>query len=651
LIEAAHWTRIRWEFSDEACGQVWKFNSLLILLAGVLVYLDGNPYRALPNLLTWLPPLLLPMQFVQDFGMSRSLPLNTFSFLAKQRRLRNLRLGLTETIVHIHFGNVYFVATLIAATLGNRADGESFWFLPCIIVLTGWMLLSTSRTRPLALVAALAFAGAIAVAGQFALISLDDWVGNRGTTRSRFDPRSVSTMIGRTGTVDLSPEIIWRLRSQNHIVPPKLLRTGSYNFYRTGIWSVQPSKDKEFNEFSSRIFQGIPYTILTTDPDEDTQLSSTSPKLPRFTLRGAAFEETPLPLPGDVASLHDFELDGIEGNDFGTIRIFPKQSIIEGTVLWKSTTNPETPPTAEDLAVPSQETQTARGLLASLRIGKEDPEIPLPQKLEILRGWFQENFVYSRSLTIAPSSHVSSNPSAITQFLTTVRSGHCEYFASAAVLMLREAGIPARYAVGYSVVELDRRNQEYILRGTHGHAWCRVWDKRSARWIDFDATPTVWIGGATPPATFAQRFSDSLKRIREDFFLWRNQPGNRIAASVVMISIGLAVAAFVAQRLWKSRRRIESAARIPGYEGPLVRTPLHDLEISARKKLGHRPMGKPFGEWLADLRPALADPEQLDEAIALHQRLRFDPDPEEEPRRDRLAELASRLEKEIRRTS
>ncbi len=649
LIEAAHWTKVRWEFSEQARGQVWKSNSLLILLAGVLVYLDGNPYRALPSLLTWMPPLLLPMQFLQAYGMSRSLPLNTFSFLAKQRRRRNLRLGLVETVVHIHFGNVYFVATLIAATLGSRADGESVWFLPGIIVLTGWILLSASRTRLLALVVALACAGAIAVAGQFALVSLEDWVGNRGTPRSGFNPRSVFTMIGKIGTVELSPEIVWRLTPQKRTVAPKLLRTGSYNLYRTGIWSVQPNKGKEFNEFSSRLFQEIPYTILTSEPDETTQLASISVKLPRFSLRGAAVGQTPLPLPGDVASLHGFELDGIEGNDFGTIRIFPKQSIIEGTVLWKSATHPETPPSAADLVVPSQESVTARGLLAGLRIGKGDPQIPLSQKFETLRGWFQDNFVYSRSLTIAPSSHVSLNPSAITQFLTTVRSGHCEYFASAAVLMLREAGIPARYAVGYCVVEFDQKNQEYILRGTHGHAWCRAWDKASARWIDFDATPTVWVGGATPPATFNQRFRDSLKRIREDFYLWRNRPSNRLAASVTMISIGLAVTVFVVRRLWKSRRRIGPVVRASGYAGTPARTPLHALEATARRKLGLRPAGKPYGEWLADLRPSLTDPNKLDEAISLHQRLRFDPVPTEEVWHARLVELTGQLEKEIRR--
>ena len=112
--------------------RAWQFTTIGIGLAGVLIFLDETPYMALPNLLTWLPPLLLPMQFIQSFGLRDSLPLSTFSFLAKHRRKRNLRLGLTEETIRINFGNVYFVTTLIASTLGNQANSwpYSLRFLP-----------------------------------------------------------------------------------------------------------------------------------------------------------------------------------------------------------------------------------------------------------------------------------------------------------------------------------------------------------------------------------------------------------------------------------------------------------------------------------------------------------------------------------------
>ena len=67
-------------------------------------------------------------------------------------------------------------------------------------------------------------------------------------------------------------------------------------------------------------------------------------------------QETPLPLPGDAAGVSDFDLDGIQCNSFGTVRVFPKQSVIDGTVYWQGGTFPESPPLPnEDLKIPLAE--------------------------------------------------------------------------------------------------------------------------------------------------------------------------------------------------------------------------------------------------------------------------------------------------------
>ncbi|HLP76206.1 MAG TPA: hypothetical protein VK327_04745, partial [Candidatus Paceibacterota bacterium] len=128
VVEARHWTRIRWDFDDDACGKVWQFNSIIIVLAAVLIWLDGDRYKALPNTLSWLPALLMPMQFVQSYGLRDTLPLSIFSFLAKHRRERNRRLGLIEDVTSFHFGNFLFATTLVAASVGTKAD--TWLFLP-----------------------------------------------------------------------------------------------------------------------------------------------------------------------------------------------------------------------------------------------------------------------------------------------------------------------------------------------------------------------------------------------------------------------------------------------------------------------------------------------------------------------------------------
>lgn len=646
IVELAHWAKFRWEFNEETSGRAWQFTTVGIALAAVLIYLDESPYTALPKLLTWMPPLLLPMQFIQSYGMNPSLPLNTFSFLAKRRRRRNLRLGLTESIIHINFGNVYFAATLVASTLGERSS--SILFLPGIIILTGWILLAASRSRPFALVVALSVAGGIAVAGQKGLQSLDGWYGS-SEPRSQFNPNNVSTLIGRPGPVQQSRDIVWRIKPVADKGPPRLLRTAGYNSYRMGKWVNKPLINTEFNDLDNRLADGEPHYLLTQAASEQEQIRATRKSLPRFNLRGAAFAETPLPIPGDAASLRDFELDGIERNPFGTVRVYPKKSVIDGTILWQGDLNTEDPPMgAQDLDVPRPERSALREVLRDLKL---DERATLEEKLGALRAWFQREFKYSRQLTILENSRLSTSPTAIGQFLGPVKSGHCEYFATATALLLRQAGIPARYATGYAVLERDIERGEFVIRGTHGHAWVRVWDEARGKWTDFDTTPGDLLAALSEqPPHFTQRFTDALLRVREDFFLWRNRSANRNAASLVMASIGLGVAGFILRRLWRSRRRLEKKAAREAFTGPVSSTPLNALEKHAEKRLGLRPPGQPFGSWLLRLRPLLPDSSALDEAVALHQRLRFDPLPQQATQHQRLAELASRLESALRRS-
>ena len=79
-------------------------------------------------------------------------------------------------------------------------------------------------------------------------------------------------------------------------------------------------------------------------------------------------------------------------------------------------------------------------------------------------------------------------------FLFERGRGFCVHFASAAVLLYRMNGFPARYAEGYAVpasaFSLDE-NGEYAARidGTMGHAWCQVYDGDSGEWINMEHTP------------------------------------------------------------------------------------------------------------------------------------------------------------------
>ncbi len=637
VVEGFRLLKIRWDFDDDACALAWKLTTLAIVFTGVLIFLDGSPHQATHKLLTWLPLLMLAMQFVQSMGVRDSMPLITFSFLAKQRRLRNIRLGLTEEMIQLNFGNVYFVAILVAATLGSRSG--SWFFLPGIIVLSGWILLSATRSRPLSLLIALTFAGGLAVGGQIGLEKLNNWVTNRGPSRDPgFDPDAVTTNIGRPGTIIQSPDIVWRIRPETGSSPPRLLRTASYNTYGSSTWVINPTNAKTFNDLDTVSANDEPSYIVEQYPGSSDPLLAVRKSLPRFEMRGAALADSPLPLPGNVSSLADFQLDGIEHNALGTTRLAPKQAVIDGIIAWKGDSHAEFRPYPEDKIVPHLEHDALRDILAELKF---DSLPDLKSRLNALDLFFQSNFRYTRELTISSSPHVSKRPTAITQFLTTVRAGHCEYFAAATTLLLREADIPARYTTGFAVAERDVKRGEFVIRGTHGHAWCRVWDEQNQTWIDFDTTPAVWIPAVAKINSPMQAFNDSVKRWREDFFIWRNRPGNQLAVSLAMAVIALAVLAFIFKRLWKSRQRLEEARRSTGYEGAIRQTPLNALEKPLEKRLGPRPLGLPLARWLAGLPAA---PAILDEAVELHQRLRFDPQPASPADEARLADLVRQLE-------
>ncbi len=73
-------------------------------------------------------------------------------------------------------------------------------------------------------------------------------------------------------------------------------------------------------------------------------------------------------------------------------------------------------------------------------------------------------------------------------FLTTQRSGFCNYFASAMVTMLRSLDIPARLVVGFAPGEWDRERGAWTVRAKHYHAWPEVYFPQYG-WVEFEPTP------------------------------------------------------------------------------------------------------------------------------------------------------------------
>jgi hypothetical protein len=101
--------------------------------------------------------------------------------------------------------------------------------------------------------------------------------------------------------------------------------------------------------------------------------------------------------------------------------------------------------------------------------------------IERLDGIFKKEFIGSMQNSI-------SDERPIVAFLARHKRGHCEFFASAAVLTLRAGGVPARLAVGYRGGDYNQFSKAIEIRALHAHAWAEVFHTQLG-WIPLDFSP------------------------------------------------------------------------------------------------------------------------------------------------------------------
>jgi protein-glutamine gamma-glutamyltransferase len=87
--------------------------------------------------------------------------------------------------------------------------------------------------------------------------------------------------------------------------------------------------------------------------------------------------------------------------------------------------------------------------------------------------------------------YTNSPPSgSLTDFILRTRAGYCQHFAGAMALMLRDLGVPARVAVGFSSGAYDAKRGVWRVTDHDAHAWVEVWF-RGYGWLPFDPTPAA----------------------------------------------------------------------------------------------------------------------------------------------------------------
>lgn len=113
--------------------------------------------------------------------------------------------------------------------------------------------------------------------------------------------------------------------------------------------------------------------------------------------------------------------------------------------------------------------------------------------IEYVKNFLQNNYSY----TLSPGK-IPDGQDFFQYFLSESKEGYCSYFATAATLMFRAYGIPARYVEGYAVPfervirsTYESNKDRYIVevKDSDAHAWTQVY-LNGIGWINVDATPS-----------------------------------------------------------------------------------------------------------------------------------------------------------------
>ncbi len=140
-------------------------------------------------------------------------------------------------------------------------------------------------------------------------------------------------------------------------------------------------------------------------------------------------------------------------------------------------------------------------------IDRAEIDVQRPYELAkfVERHFTDGDFTYT--LDLPPPVDESIDP--IEDFLVNGRMGHCQYFASAMVMILRQSHIPSRIVVGYKPHEYNALGDYYSVKQSDAHAWVE------ALFSQEQLIGTELEGWATPAASYWVRFDPTPARAAE----------------------------------------------------------------------------------------------------------------------------------------
>ena len=602
-LESARLARRRWEFSDGDLARIWYL--CLAILGGISLILYSTQDRMVFvfKFAQMLPVSFLPIMLAQAYGDREDIPWTVFAGMMKAPPQPGPRKAINITYV-------YYALTVVAASASTQANGFFYLGMAALIL----PALGAVRPRRMRAGAWVILAVVAVVGGSFGhrelrrlQMAMEQMLGGfiADLIHQSTDSRECRTSIGKAGRMTLSDKIDLRVTPDTPGFPPRLLTEAVYDTYRSEIWSCSSN-----NEMMS-----------VTTRTNDTVALLPSKNVVWYVQIASYFEEKngSLVVPHGVYELDDILALFVYTNRIGTVGIDDAPGLVDVKARWGPGATLGGRPGLADLGVPENERPALAKIVASLHL----EGMTTRQKVKSVERYFADGFSYSLDI---PFQSLGRSETYLSHFLTKTKSGHCQYYATATTLLLREAGVPARYTVGFAVPDSGRRGSTYLIREKDRHAWVQAYREDIGAWEEVDTTPGGWEATVTSADSWWSRLSDfgSDLYFRYSEWRWSKTSLARYASWMVIPLILYLVVRIVLEQRGKSLADSNSAAAAiewPGLDSELYQI---DQQLEARN-LSRRP-AETLAFWQQRLEKALPEASRLRRIFRLHRALRFDPE-------------------------
>jgi protein-glutamine gamma-glutamyltransferase len=602
VLESRYYVKQKWHLSLNDLKGIFKLCGGIFAALVISFLVTQRSFSVIYLLVQSLPICTFPLIVAQTYGSS--LP-QLLRLLFTDSSV--LRQGFSWHQKPINLYYPYFALCLLSASAANwtTLSASLYSSIAIVVALIFWRF-RPGRSQPILWVFLFLLASGMGFLGQIQLHQLQakleqqtaPWLS--GLSGDAVDPYQANTRMGSIENLKQSNVIVFRVRGDRASFP-LLLREATYNKYGSASWIATQSKFVPIlSESDGRTWKLGPVTTPFTEIAVSSHLNN-----------GQGI----LRLPNGTSEIGQLPVDRMKKNQYGAVKVEGAPGAVTYHIQFNSKQSNDSLPTPDDLKIPDSEKLAIEKTLTEINIeGKSTPEI-----LNRVSAYFEQNFQYSLKHSKA---NQSSTP--LSNFLLKSHAGHCEYFASATTLILRGAGIPARYAVGYSVDEFSPLEGQYIVRSRDAHAWVMAYV--NGNWQSVDTTPSSWGAQEDAAASPLQAIAD-----------WWAFVSFKLAGVGIWAYFGGATAPIIVFWLWKLSRRVrirrsDSPVRIsPELVMPKPQAGIDSEFYLIKKTLNeltlNRASAEPLQVWIARLKAQLPDSEfqTLQNIIMLHHRYRFDP--------------------------